>query len=99
MTVSSIAATDKREYNGGMRVHPPAPSPDTLTHLARLDTALGVLAHGLARLLDTASPPGNSSPPTLTSLDPPTDAGLSVPSGERRLSATADTACTYGRSK
>ncbi len=79
-----------------MPANHPVPSPATLTHLARLDAALDAFARGLARLLADSAPAGDTSP---TSLDPPTDAGLSVPSGERRLSVSADTACTYGRSK
>lgn len=78
-------------YNGGMSAHHRAPSPETRTHLARLDAALEALAHGVARVLSDAGP-------APTSLDPRTDAGLSVPSGERRLSARADAAVTYGRS-
>lgn len=72
-----------------------SPDPDTQIYLARLDTALEALAHGLARLLSDGSP-APAEPPT--PLDPPTDAGLSLPSGERRLSASADAASTYGRS-
>lgn len=82
-------------YNGGMPVDHPAPSPATRTHLPRLDAALDALAKGLARLIADSNPSGNTSP---TSLDPPTDAGLSLPSGERRLSASADAASAYGRS-
>lgn len=78
-----------------MAVNRSAPSPDTQTHLARLDMALEALAHGLARLVSDASP-APAEPPT--SLDPPTDASLSLPSGERRLLASADAASTYGRS-
>lgn len=76
-----------------MPANRPAPNPDPATreHLARLDEAMEALARGLVRLLaDLESPP--------TSLDLPADAGLSVPVGERRLSASDDAADTSGRS-
>lgn len=74
-----------------MRANRPAPAPDTHLHLARLDAALDALARGLVRLLtDLDSPP--------TSLDPPADADLSVPVGERPLSVTHAGTGTCGRS-
>ena len=69
----------------------PPPSLNTHLHLARLDAALDALARGLVRLLtDLDSPP--------TSLDPPADADLSVPVGERPLSVTHAGTGTCGRS-
>ncbi|MCC5823404.1 MAG: hypothetical protein LAT64_02610 [Phycisphaerales bacterium] len=72
--------------------------PETRHHLTRLDEALAALAVGLARLLINSNPPREAPPTPPTSLDSPADAGLSVPAGERRLSASADAAGTYGRS-
>lgn len=76
-----------------MSAYHPAPDPTTRLHLARLDVALDALAHGLTRLLEAEVA---EAPPT--SLDLPTDAGLSVPTGERSAAVTHGGEATYGRS-
>lgn len=77
-----------------MPVDLPVPDPATRLHLARLDAALDALARGLTRLIE----PAEAADSLPTSLDPPTDAGLSVPAGERPASANDGVAATYGRS-
>lgn len=69
----------------------PQPEETTRVHLRLLDEGLEALARGLSRILaEVDSPP--------TSLDPPTDAGLSVPAGERTEVVTHDGTVAYGRS-
>jgi len=60
---------------------PPAPRLSSADRAAlhRLDTALGALAAGLARLLVSLPEPSESSP---ASLELPAHADLSVPAGE-----------------
>jgi hypothetical protein len=65
----------------------PTPDQDTRFHLQLLDEGLEALASGLARLLTDAKS-------ARTPLDPSTNAGLSVPAGERPVPVTHDAAST-----
>lgn len=75
-----------------------APTPDrkplTHPHLRLLDEGLEAVAAGLARLLEAWDAARSDS----TSLDPPPDADLSVPAGERPVSVSHDGTGTRGRS-
>jgi len=69
-----------------------APDLDTRFHLRLLNEGLEALARGLSRILaDVDFPP--------TSLDPPTNAGLSVPAGERPEAVTHAGTAICGRSE
>lgn len=76
-----------------------APTPDRKPlphpHLQILDEGLEAIAAGLVRLLAA----WDAARADQASLDPPTDAGLSVPAGERPVSVTHDEASTCGRSQ
>jgi hypothetical protein len=67
------------------------PDHDTRLHLRLLDEGLEALARGLVRILADLDS-------SRTSLDPPTDAGLSVPAGERPVSVSHGGTGIYGRS-
>lgn len=68
-----------------------AATPDTRFHLRLLDEGLEALVCGLVRILTELDS-------SRTSLDPPDDAGLSVPAGERSVSVNHGGAGIYGRS-
>lgn len=73
--------------------HPMAATPnhDTRFHLRLLDDGLEALARGLVRTLTDLDS-------SRTSLDPPDDAGLSVPADERLVSVWHGETGIYGRS-